>query len=564
MTTKLRNSSFTATDAGRHNVADASGPGAQNLLEVAMKKALLVLMAFVLISGLAFASGDDEASASEVRELTIWEGLWANAAVSVTNLAETPLYTEAMKRTGIEVTWLHPPQGQDDENFNLMIASNELPDLIYRDWNRYPGGPEKALSDGVIIELNDIIENQMPNLWSVYTQNPDWLKAAKTDSGTLYDFPFFRGHEDLMVFFGPQMRKDWLDEMGMETPETLAEWDKLLVAFKEAGYVEYPLTFTNFRRGRGINAAGGIFIQAFGTTWDFHQTDSGKVRFGPNTNEFKEFLIFFKDWYDRGLVDPEFFSNERKTFDAKVVNGDAAAWNSYTGSGIGAYIDSHRGDDSGYDLIAAKYPVINKGDTPFFGQRDTNVRPTGTGITTQARNIDLAAEWSDYPYGEEGHILFNFGIEGENFEWVYDYPGWEGKKFGKYNDLMMNNPEGKTLSQMGGLYTRAFYAGPIIQERQYIWQYAHRKQQQDAIMLWAQTDAAKHMIPPTTPTPAEAEDKATIMSEINTYRDEMVVKFITGQEPIENFGAFQARLKQMGIERAIEIEQAALNRFNSR
>ena len=44
----------------------------------------------------------------------------------------------------------------------------------------------------------------------------------------------------------------------------------------------------------------------------------------------------------------------------------------------------------------------------------------------------------------------------------------------------------------------------------------------------------------------------------------MVVKFITGQEPIENFDAFQARLRQMGIERAIEIEQAALDRFNAR
>ena len=529
-----------------------------------MKKALLALMALVLLTGLVFASGGEGEGSAEAREVTVWEGLWANAAVSVTNLAETPLYKEAMKRTGIDVTWLHPPQGQESEHFNLMIASNELPDMIYYNWNTYPGGPEKALGDGIIIEHNDIIENKMPNLWSIYKKNPDWLKAAKTDSGTLYDFPFFRGHEDLMVFFGPQLRKDWLDELGMDRPETLADWDDLLVAFKKGGYAEFPLTFTNLRSGRGINAAGGIFVQPFGTTWDFHQTSSGEVRFGPYVDEFKDFLSFFKDWYDRGLVDPEFFSNDRKTFDAKVVNGDAAAWNSYTGSGIGAYLDSHRGDNSSDDLVATKYPVLKAGDTPFFGQRDTNVRPTGMAITTQAKNIDVCAEWADYPYGAEGHILFNFGIEGENFEWVTDYPGFEGEKFGKYNDLMMNNPDGKTLSQMGGLYTRAFYSGPIVQERQYIYQYAHRFAQQEAMKLWAMTDAAAHMIPPTTPTPAEAEDKATIMSEINTYRDEMVVKFITGQEPIENFAAFQAQLKRMGIERAIEIEQAALNRFDAR
>ena len=55
-----------------------------------------------------------------------------------------------------------------------------------------------------------------------------------------------------------------------------------------------------------------------------------------------------------------------------------------------------------------------------------------------------------------------------------------------------------------------------------------------------------------------------MMSDINTYVDEMVVKFITGQEPLSNFGAYQNRLQQMGIERAAEIKQAGLDRYNAR
>ena len=61
------------------------------------------------------------------REITIWEGLWSNASVSVANLAATPLYQEVMRRTGIDVTFIHPAQGQERESFNLMIASNDLP-----------------------------------------------------------------------------------------------------------------------------------------------------------------------------------------------------------------------------------------------------------------------------------------------------------------------------------------------------------------------------------------------------------------------------------------------------
>ena len=43
-----------------------------------------------------------------------------------------------------------------------------------------------------------------------------------------------------------------------------------------------------------------------------------------------------------------------------------------------------------------------------------------------------------------------------------------------------------------------------------------------------------------------------------------VVKFITGQEPLSNFGAYQNRLQQMGIERAVEIKQAGIDRYNAR
>ena len=205
-----------------------------------MKKLTCVALA-LCGAGLLFASPSGESAAEGSREITIWEGLWANASVSVTNLAETPLYQEVIRRTGIDVTFIHPAQGQEREAFNLMIASNDLPDMIYTRWpTEYPGGPEKAISDGVIIRLNDVIANNAPNLSALFAKNPEWLKAAKTDSGTHYMFPFIRGDDYLMVFFGPQLRADWLDQLGMEVPETLAEWDTVLSAMKSEGSGRVP------------------------------------------------------------------------------------------------------------------------------------------------------------------------------------------------------------------------------------------------------------------------------------------------------------------------------------
>ena len=392
-------------------------------------KRMSVMAAALCAAASVFGAPTGETAAEGPREVTIWEGLWANASVSVANLAETPLYQEVMRRTGVDVTFIHPAQGQERESFNLMIASNDLPDMLYWDWSsNYPGGPEKAISDGVIIRLNDVIANQAPNLSALFANNPDWLKAAKTDSGTHFVFPFIRGHEYLMVFYGPQLRRDWLDQLGLDVPETLADWDNVLSSFKSAGLAEYPLTFTNFRRGRGINGPGNAFVQPFGTTWAFHQDDQGQVHFGPYDDAFGDFLALFKDWFDRGLVDPEFFSNERNTFNAKLLNGEAGAWTSYTGSGIGAYLDANAGKGT-FDIVAAPYPVLNKGATPFFGQRDNPVRGSGMAITTQARSVEVAAEFADFAYSEEGHILFNFGIEGESYEWSTNYPGFEGERW---------------------------------------------------------------------------------------------------------------------------------------
>ncbi len=526
-----------------------------------MKKALLLALAILLVTGAAFAGGEEEAGGA--RELTIWEGLWYNTSVSVPTLDETPVYMAAQEATGIDVTWIHPPQGQDQEQFNLLIASNDLPDMIYQRWSReYPGGPEKAISDGVIIPLNDAMEAGAPNLTQLLADNPLWDKSAKTDNGTYYMFPFIRGGEDLMVFFGPQGRADWMEQLGLEDPVTLDDWTANLQAVKDAGLVEYPLTFTQFNRGRGINGPGNAFIQPFGTTWDFHQVD-GVVEFGPYEDEYLDFLTFFKGWFDAGLVDPEFFSNERATFDAKILNGEVAFWTSYTGSGIGAYLDANGGQGT-FDIKPLAYPVVNEGEVPFFGQRDNPLNGWGLAITSQASDVALATEWADFAYGDQGHLLFNFGIEGESYNWTTEYEGFEGERWAEYTDIVTADAQGRTLAQMGGLYTRSFYSGPIVQDRQYIFQYARRPAQREAIQIWSQTQAADHMLPLITATPDEAEEFAEIMSEVTTYREEMFVRFITGQEPLSNFGEFQARLEQMGIERAIEIRQAGLERFDAR
>jgi putative aldouronate transport system substrate-binding protein len=54
------------------------------------------------------------------------------------------------------------------------------------------------------------------------------------------------------------------------------------------------------------------------------------------------------------------------------------------------------------------------------------------------------------------------------------------------------------------------------------------------------------------------------MNEVNTYITEMTTKFILGTEPLGSYDSFIATVRRMGIERAVEIENAALARYNNR
>jgi putative aldouronate transport system substrate-binding protein len=88
-------------------------------------------------------------------------------------------------------------------------------------------------------------------------------------------------------------------------------------------------------------------------------------------------------------------------------------------------------------------------------------------------------------------------------------------------------------------------------------------QQQEALKIWGDGDFSMTM-PPITPTSEESQRLATIMNEVNTYVDEMLVRYIMGQDDVDNFEDFRSNLKQMNIDEAIQIAQTALDRYNAR
>jgi len=482
--------------------------------------------------------------------LTWWLQLNPNVSATSASLGDTPFAAELQKQTGVEVEYIHPAQGSEDEAFNLLLASGELPDIIERPWYNFPGGPDKAIQDEYIIPLNDVIDQYAPNLKAYLEKEPEVEKMIKTDNGDFYAFPFIRSEDKLRVFFGPVVRQDWLDDLGLTTPETIAEWEEVLKAFRdkkgaEAAFSARPAHIT----------LSSIFMGAYGVQSGFYQ-DNGKVKYGFIESGYKDYLTLLNKWYSEGLIDKNFATMDQKAYEANILNGRAGITLGYLGSGIGAWT-SAKADDPSYKLAGLKYPVVNKGETPMTGQKSlTYETGNATAITTSCKNVEAAARLLDYGYGEAGMNLYNFGIEGKSFTFVNGVP--------TYTDLILKNPDGLSIAHAMSKYIRANYNGPMIQSGYYADGYFQLDSQLEAIQMWQDTNADKHILPTITPTPEESAEMAGIMNDIATYQEEMMLKFIMGVEPLDKFEEYVAEIKKMGIDRALEINQAAFERYDNR
>lgn len=529
---------------------------------------LLFLLLVVGCSGKETASEGEKDKEIELKdpedvgypdEITYWTELVPNVAATSKSLNDVAAYQELEKITGTKVEFKHPSgEGSDiTEQFNLMVASGKLPDVIEYNWRTVPNGPDQAIEAGTIIRLNELIEHYAPNLNKYLNENPEVKKMVTTDEGNIYTFPFLRGDESLMVFLGMIIRQDWLDKLNLEVPSMISEWEEVLTAIKngdpngngKADEIPLIVQLNDFKYI-------GAFVGAYGIHAQFYN-DNGTVKYGSIQPEFKDFLTTMNSWYEKGLLDPDFSAVDSKLMDARVTNEQLGSFFGFSGGGIGKYTGLMEEKNPDFKLIPAPNPSLKEGEKAATGHLEHAYSGMhSAAISGTAENPEEIVKWLDYAYSEEGHMLFNFGIEGKSYEMIDGNP--------TYTEEITNNPDGLPMTQALGKYIRASYGGPLIQDKRYLEQYYELPEQKDAVKIWGETAENKINMPPTTLNVEESEEFNSIMSDINTYYDETVINFIMGEEPLDHFDDFVETLKGMGIERAIELQQAALDRYMER
>lgn len=300
------------------------------------------------------------------------------------------------KLTGYEIEIIQPPHNEYDSKLKIMIASGEIPDIF----------ETKAIDaalfamDGALVPLDEYIETN-ENMKSIPRELID---AYRLKDGKIYCFPLNLGGGCV-----PYIRKDWLDNLGMDVPTTYDEMVKVMEAFT---YDDPDGNNKDDTYGYSTTLIGdGIFQDMYNRSI----MQDARVNFTRINDEWvdgfaqesmRHALKRWQDLYKAGVIDPEIFTNKTSTMREKFYQSRVGIFEYWVGN-WGVNID--RNTKSATGDHAHPIPII-----PIQGSVALNRVAPVFAISFNVKDPKaifdnfIGLMWDKGP----GQMLFTYGVEG--------------------------------------------------------------------------------------------------------------------------------------------------------
>jgi putative aldouronate transport system substrate-binding protein len=208
-------------------------------------------------------------------------------------------WTELQKRLNIklDVNWI--PSGDFDTKLDLILSSGNLPEIVAYPNQTLSASMLNAIKNGAFWDLTPFLGDlsEYPNLKN--NLPPNALKYLSLN-GKIYALPRSRSRIDEAV----NIRKDWLDKLGIPVPTTLEEYRnalKKIVASDPSG----KGTFGIIGHGTIVNDGDGTFEAAFGAYKPTYDSEGGLI-WHQLTNQYTDMVDYFRQLYQDGSLPKEF------------------------------------------------------------------------------------------------------------------------------------------------------------------------------------------------------------------------------------------------------------------
>jgi putative aldouronate transport system substrate-binding protein len=452
--------------------------------------------------------------------------------------------------SNVHLEWTQVTAQLASTQFPLMVAGGDYTDMMVNVADMYTTGLDAAVEDDVFLALNDYLEEYAPNYYALVNANEETQKECSTSGG---NYVAMYGFSDLsaQVKNGLVIRQDFLDQVGLDIPVTYDDYHDVLTAFKNELGVSEPMYlpcsgfFSNEYLVGGYGVAGKVSsVPSQSDPW--YQVD-GQVRLGAVQPEFQEYLTMMHQWYEEGLVASDFISRNQYDSDQnKNASDDVGLFFLEIEMGWPTLQNLEKTSDT-WAITPIAEPVQNAGDIVHFANEASLTDGGGIVISTQCRDVGLAVAWCDNWFSEAGQLAANYGLEGGSYTLENGEP--------IFTELAL------TGNNLNVMYSATVV--PTIYYRDKL-AYTYSDFEVQCYDVWtASRDDAYTYSSNAILTAEENEEYAAIMSDIHTYMEEHITKFITGDVPLDEFDDYVAAIEGMGLDRATALKQAALDRYNA-
>lgn len=239
-------------------------------------------------------------------------------------------YTRYIKENmniDIKVKW-QASSSDYSQKLNLAIASNDLPDILVVGESEF----KKLIKSDLIEDLTPYYEKYASDTIKDNIDKTDGKAIANASvDGKMYGLPNVQAEADGYNLMW--IRQDWLDELGLEAPETVEDLENVAKAFADnnmggdntigiLGPTVNSRLYNDFiSSSNNMNNLDGIF-QAYKSWPGFWVEDEdGNAVYGSITDETKTALGELQKMYKDGILDQEI--GVRKDADEAWKSGKA-------------------------------------------------------------------------------------------------------------------------------------------------------------------------------------------------------------------------------------------------
>ncbi|MBN1315036.1 MAG: extracellular solute-binding protein [Anaerolineales bacterium] len=240
------------------------------------------------------------------------------------DIEKNPWKKHILENYCIDMHILLGPAEDPTTKVNAMIASGDMPDMIQS--NATVGDPtvKQWVNQGVIVPLDDLM-NKYPRMWKVF-DSPDHWRYLQI-YGKTYAVAI-RADKQFTIL---QLRKDWLDKLGLSLPTTVEELEEIARAFTyddpDGNGIDDTYGFTagtggEYYMSQVFGQTSSIFAPFGAQPGNNHiLIEDNQVIFDAFTDNARNAIQWWNRMIEEGVVDPDWATNSFEQFRESVIQG---------------------------------------------------------------------------------------------------------------------------------------------------------------------------------------------------------------------------------------------------